>query len=86
MRFLADMNVSPSTVEALRDQGWDVLRVSEVLPPDTIDLDILEWARAQGRIVIPLHYDPPVIRVENRSQWNTPYRRSGRHDTLVGSA
>lgn len=41
MRFLADMNVSPLTVEALRDQGWDILRVSEVLPPDTIDLDIL---------------------------------------------
>ena len=52
MRFLADMNVSPLTVEALRDQGWDILRVSEVLPPDAIDLDTLEWARAQGRIAI----------------------------------
>lgn len=57
MRFLADMNISPLTVEALREQAWDVLRVSEVLPANATDLEILEWARRQGRIVITQDLD-----------------------------
>jgi len=57
MRFLADMNLSPLTVEALREQGWDILRVAEVLPGDAVDLEILEWARRQGRIVLTQDLD-----------------------------
>jgi hypothetical protein len=31
-RLLADMNISPKTVDALREQGWDAVRVSVGLP------------------------------------------------------
>ena len=34
IRLLADMNISPKTVDALRQQGWDIIRVSQVLPMD----------------------------------------------------
>jgi hypothetical protein len=38
-RLLADMNISPKTVDALREHGWDAIRASVGLP---------SWA---GRII-----------------------------------
>ena len=32
--LLADMNISPITVDALRKQGWDIIRVSQKLSLD----------------------------------------------------
>lgn len=57
MRLLADMNISPLTVIALRNEGWDIIRVSEVLPIDADDVDILTWARGQGCVVITQDLD-----------------------------
>jgi len=52
MRFLANMNISPLTVERLRGQGWDILRVSEILPVSTPDNLVLEVARTEGRVLV----------------------------------
>ena len=52
LRFLVDMNLSSETVPNLRQQGWDVLRVSQVLPMDAEDSEILEFARQQNRVII----------------------------------
>ncbi len=51
-RFLADMNISPKTVEALQKQGYDIIRVSQVLPANASDRKILEFARQEDRSVI----------------------------------
>ena len=48
IRLLADMNVSPKTVDALRQQGRDIIRVSEILPMDAEDEEILTLARREG--------------------------------------
>ena len=37
-RFLVDMNLSPKTVTNLQEHGWDILRVSQVLPMDAEDI------------------------------------------------
>ena len=52
VRLLADMNISPKTVEALEQRGWDVIRVSQVLPMDAPDTRILSFAREEGRVVL----------------------------------
>ena len=39
--FIADMNISPLTVEALRKIGWDIVRVSDVMDARTKDEGIL---------------------------------------------
>ena len=57
MRLLADMNISPKTVDALQQQGWDIIRVSEVLATDASDEEILGFAREQGRVVITQDLD-----------------------------
>ncbi len=56
-RLLADMNISPKTVDALQQRGWDVIRVSQVLPKDAPDDEILNYARKEGRVVITQDLD-----------------------------
>jgi predicted nuclease of predicted toxin-antitoxin system len=51
-RFLADMKISPETVDALQQRGWDVVRVFQVLPMDASDDEVLGFARREGRVVI----------------------------------
>lgn len=57
IRLLADMNISPQTVTFLQQQGWDIVRVSEVLPATTPDSEILEFARREERIIVTQDLD-----------------------------
>lgn len=52
MRFLADMNISPSTVADLASDGIDIVRASSLLPVNASDKEILDLARSEGRAVI----------------------------------
>jgi len=56
-RLLANMNISPVTVEALRRKGWDIVRVSELLPQNAADLEVLHKARVEGRTVVTQDLD-----------------------------
>jgi len=56
-RLLANMNISPKTVEALRRQGWDIVRVSQFLPANAPDLEILDLARRENRAVVTQDLD-----------------------------
>ena len=57
LRLLADMNLSPRTVEDLRQAGHDVTRVSSLLPVDAADSEILDLARRQEMIVVTQDLD-----------------------------
>jgi len=57
LRFLADMNLSPITVDALQREGWDIVRVSTLLPANASDAEILVLARRQNRVVITQDLD-----------------------------
>lgn len=57
LKFLANMNISPETVGSLRGEGWDIVRVSDVLPENSSDRKILEWARGEDRVVISQDLD-----------------------------
>ena len=57
LRFLVDMNLSPKTVINLQKHGWDILRVSQVLPMDAEDSEILEFARQHNRVIITQDLD-----------------------------
>jgi predicted nuclease of predicted toxin-antitoxin system len=52
MRLLADMRISPRTVQFLRALGHDVVRVSEALPINSADEEIVEHAIKEGRTVL----------------------------------
>ncbi|MBS3917500.1 MAG: DUF5615 family PIN-like protein [Deltaproteobacteria bacterium] len=55
--FLANMNISPLTVEALKNHGWDIIRVSEVMDQKSKDIDVLLFAQKQNRVVITQDLD-----------------------------
>lgn len=57
LSFLADMNISPLTVSRLKKQGWDVIRVSDVMDKSTKDIDLLEYARKHGMVIITQDLD-----------------------------
>ena len=51
------MNISPKSVDALRRQGWNIVRVSELLPVNASDQEVMEFARQEGRVVITQDLD-----------------------------
>jgi predicted nuclease of predicted toxin-antitoxin system len=57
IRFLVDMNISPQTVDALRQRGWDIARVSQFLPMTASDQEILGFARQEDRVVVTQDLD-----------------------------
>ena len=61
MRLLADMHISPRTVEFLRTHGHDVVRVNEILPPQATDEEIVARADEDGRIVLTQDLDFSAI-------------------------
>jgi predicted nuclease of predicted toxin-antitoxin system len=57
LEFLANMNISPLTVEQLRARGWNITRVSEVMKKESSDIDILIYAQMQNKVVITQDLD-----------------------------
>lgn len=56
-RFLADMNISPKTVAALQQAGWDIVRVSQRLPGSASDDDVIALARQEQRVLLTQDLD-----------------------------
>jgi len=57
MRLLADMHISPATVAFLRRLGHDVVRVSEIMPPNATDAAVVEEAARQDRVILTQDLD-----------------------------
>jgi len=57
LRFIADVHISPLTVAALRNNGYDILRTTELLPATAPDSNILEIARIEARIIVTQDLD-----------------------------
>ena len=57
LEFLANMNISPLTLEQLRTLGWNIIRVSEVMEKGSKDIDILIYAQKYNKVVITQDLD-----------------------------
>lgn len=57
LEFLANMNISPLTVEGLRKIGWNIVRVSEILDRKTKDIEILTYAQDHNKVIITQDLD-----------------------------
>jgi predicted nuclease of predicted toxin-antitoxin system len=57
VQYLADMNISPFTVEELRQNGLHVIRLSEIMDSRTKDIDILDYARRHNKVIITQDLD-----------------------------
>ena len=57
LEFLANMNISPLTVEQLKQHGWNIIRVSEIMKSNSTDAEVLAYARENNKIVITQDLD-----------------------------
>lgn len=57
LHFIADVHISPLTVAALKLNGYDIVRTTDLLPATAADIDILELARIENRIIITQDLD-----------------------------
>ncbi|KOR37822.1 MULTISPECIES: DUF5615 family PIN-like protein [Planktothricoides] len=57
MRLIADVHISPLTVAALKAQGYDIVRTTDLLPATAADAEILALARVQGRVILTQDLD-----------------------------
>jgi predicted nuclease of predicted toxin-antitoxin system len=57
LRFLGDMNLSPLSIDDLHRAGWNIVRVSTLIHATASDLEILELARQEGRVIITQDLD-----------------------------
>jgi len=57
MKFLADMGISPRTVDASRQQGYNAVHLGEQGLERLADGDILVKARTEGRILLTVDLD-----------------------------
>lgn len=67
MRLIADMHISLSTVTFLRTLGHDTVRVNEVLPATSADVEILAWAKSEQRHVLTQDLDFSRLIATSRS-------------------
>ena len=52
MKVLVDMNLSPSVAEMLGRHGWNAVHWSAAGDPRATDSAIMDWALANGHVVI----------------------------------
>jgi predicted nuclease of predicted toxin-antitoxin system len=57
LRLVADVHISPLTVKSLKSQGYDIARSTDFLPVNAADIEILEFARVEDRIVLTQDLD-----------------------------
>jgi len=61
MKFLVDMNLSPSWVEVFTKEGWEAVHWSAVGQAAATDQVIMDWARENGHIVYTHDLDHGTI-------------------------
>jgi len=57
LRFLADQCVSFSIIQALRDEGREVLCLKDLMPPDSEDPAVIAKAQDRDAILLSLNGD-----------------------------
>ena len=57
LKFIADVHISPLTVSDLQQAGYDIIRVTDSLPPTASDEEIITLAISKGAIIVTQDLD-----------------------------
>lgn len=57
IKFIADIHISPVTIEDLQRNGYGIQRVTEFLPPNAVDEEIINLSIQQDAIIITQDLD-----------------------------
>ena len=67
MKFLADMGISPVTVQFLREQGYDAVHLSDFRLHRLPDPEIIAKARKENRIILTHDLDFGLLMASSKS-------------------
>lgn len=81
MRLIADVHISPRTVQFLNSCGHDVVAIHSILPADSPDRDIVRMAAVLDRVVLTQDLGSPAFWLR-LAQRNRLSYRSGYHALL----
>jgi predicted nuclease of predicted toxin-antitoxin system len=57
MKFLVDMNVSPTWVGFLVEAGFEAVHWSQIGPGDARDSEVMQWAAEHGHVLLTSDLD-----------------------------
>lgn len=61
VRFIADIHISPLTVEELQKKGYNIIRVTDKLPATSSDKEIIQLAYQEQSVIITQDLDFSAI-------------------------
>ena len=68
MKLLLDMNLSPTWVPLLEEQGWQTKHWISVGPSSAPDVEIMSWAKDRGYCVVTSDLDFSAILASTRAE------------------
>jgi len=68
MRILLDMNLAPGWCKILQQHGWDAIHWSSLGSGSEPDSVLMEWAAANGYVVLTHDLDPGALLVSTRAK------------------
>ena len=69
LKLLADLHISPYTVGLLRKAGYEIVRITELLPPTASDEEIIDLALREGAVIITQDLDFSSLIAQRRLQF-----------------
>ncbi len=61
LKFIADIHISPLTVKALQNKGYDIVRITDKLPAAASDKEIIQLAHQEKAAIITQDLDFSAI-------------------------
>lgn len=61
LKFIADIHISPLTVKALQNKGYDIVRITDKLPATASDNEIAQLAYREQSVIITQDMDFSAI-------------------------
>ena len=61
LKFIADIHISPLTVKALQNNGYDIVRITDKLPATASDKEIIRLVHQENAVIITQDLDFSAI-------------------------
>ncbi|OGW30723.1 MAG: hypothetical protein A3J81_07240 [Nitrospirae bacterium RIFOXYB2_FULL_43_5] len=56
-KFIADIHISPITIQELKNRGYNIVRVTDKLPATSSDAEIIQLAYREQAVIITQDLD-----------------------------
>ncbi|MEK6581808.1 MAG: DUF5615 family PIN-like protein [Nitrospirota bacterium] len=69
LKFIADIHISPLTVNELKKNGYDIIRITGKLPATASDNEIIQLASKEQAVIITQDLDFSAIIAQSGLNW-----------------